>query len=217
MLLNLSILSYRYSLNITGVYHIGGYIGEEAAVYYHGGIKNAIFFEPIPTHFEQLRQRIVDMYAAVPLALGSQKEERKMYVSRTDGGFNNGSGASSSLLEPKLHVSQYPHITFNEEETVQVTTLDSFTEESEVNRELYNMINVDVQGHELEVFKGAKECLENHVDLIICEVNREELYEGCPMVEEIDDFLGQYSFRRLETSWDGGNWGDAFYMKVKNE
>jgi hypothetical protein len=43
MLLNLSILSHRYSLNITGVYHIGGYIGEEAAVYYHGGIKNAIF------------------------------------------------------------------------------------------------------------------------------------------------------------------------------
>lgn len=217
MLLNLNILSYRYSLDIRGVYHIGGYIGEEAVAYYHGGIKNAIFFEPIPAHFEQLKQRVGDMYETIPLALGSQKEERIMHVSKTEGGFNNGSGASSSLLEPKIHVEQYPHITFNEQETVQVTTLDSFTEESGINREHYNMINVDVQGHELEVFKGAKACLENNIDYIICEVNTEELYKGCPMVQEIDDFLSQYSFQRLETSWDGGNWGDAFYMKVNNE
>jgi len=217
MLLNLNILSYRYSLNIRGVYHIGGYIGEESLLYYHGGIKNAIFFEPIPDHFEQLKQRIEEAYTAVPLALGSQKEERVMYVSKTDGGFNNGSGASSSLLKPKIHIDQYPHITFDEQETVQVTTLDSFTEESEIDRNHYNMINVDVQGHELEVFKGAQDCLKDHIDYIICEVNREELYDGCPMVEEIDGFLEQYSFQRLETSWDGENWGDAFYMKVSNE
>ena len=203
----------RYTLNVKGIYHIGGYLGEEAVTYYQIGVKNVIFFEPISDHFKQLKQKVEGVYTAVQFALGSQKEECTMYVSETDGGFLNGSGGSSSLLEPNIHISQYPHITFNKQESVQVTTLDAFTEESGVNKDHYNMINVDVQGYELEVFKGAKDCLENSVDYVICEVNREELYKGCPMVQEIDDFLSQYSFRRVETNWAGGSWGDAFYTK----
>jgi hypothetical protein len=45
------------------------------------------------------------------------------------------------------------------------------------------------------------------------EVNRDEVYKGCPMVEELDDYLKEYGFERVETTWDGVTWGDAFYVK----
>jgi hypothetical protein len=45
------------------------------------------------------------------------------------------------------------------------------------------------------------------------EVNRAEVYKNCPMINEIDEFLNNYGFQRVETTWDGGTWGDAFYIK----
>jgi hypothetical protein len=66
----------------------------------------------------------------------------------------------------------------------------------------------------LEVFKGSETTL-NHIDYIMCEVNREVVYYGCPMVNELDDFLKKYNFKRVETTWDGNTWGDAFYIKNK--
>ena len=41
----------------------------------------------------------------------------------------------------------------------------------------------------------------------------DEVYKNCARVEQIDDFLHNYGFVRVETSWDGGIWGDAFYIK----
>ena len=76
----------------------------------------------------------------------------------------------------------------------------------------YNCIVIDVQGYELEVFKGSSNYL-NSVDYIMTEVNREELYKGCARVEDLDSFLSDYNFKRVETTWDGISWGDALYVK----
>jgi hypothetical protein len=45
------------------------------------------------------------------------------------------------------------------------------------------------------------------------EVNRDEVYENCCMVDEIDNFLLPYGLRRVETDWAGNTWGDALYVK----
>ena len=81
-----------------------------------------------------------------------------------------------------------------------------------------NFMNVDVQGYELEVFKGGKETLEQ-IEYVYCEVNRGEMYEGNPMIEELDEYLGGYGFERVETHWPETwyKWGDAFYIKNKGE
>ena len=42
-------------------------------------------------------------------------------------------------------------------------------------------INMDVQGYELEVLKGATKTLEQ-VDYVYCEVNRDEVYETMLML-----------------------------------
>ena len=69
-----------------------------------------------------------------------------------------------------------------------------------------------VQNSKDAFFIGAKKTL-NTIDYIIAEVNRDELYENCARVEEVDAYLGLYGFERKETSWAGMSWGDAFYVK----
>jgi hypothetical protein len=115
---------------------------------------------------------------------------------------------SSSILKPKLHLEQYPWITFNDKVMVEIDKLDNYIRESEN----YNFINIDVQGYELEVFKGGSNFL-NHVNYIMTEVNNSELYENCAKVKELDDYLSTYDFERVETAWDGITWGDALYIK----
>jgi hypothetical protein len=90
--------------------------------------------------------------------------------------------------------------------------MSAYHSKNENKNKKFNFINIDVQGYELEVFKGAKNYL-NEINYIIAEVNKDYVYENCALVNEIDDFLSQFNFKRTETSWDGVTWGDAFYIK----
>ena len=85
----------------------------------------------------------------------------------------------------------------------------------EINIKNYNLINLDVQGYELEVFKGAEETLKN-IDYIISEINKDETYLGCAKINELEDFLSPYGFKLVEQNWAGITWGDGFFIKTKN-
>ena len=63
---------------------------------------------------------------------------------------------------------------FNRKKEVNITRLD----DEEFDRSKFNFINIDVQGYELEVFKGATKTLES-IDLILAEINKEEMYKDC--------------------------------------
>jgi FkbM family methyltransferase len=75
---------------------------------------------------------------------------------------------------------------------------------------LYNTLVMDVQGFEDRVLKGATQTL-NQIDYIYTEVNRDEVYENCARVEQLDEYLTD--FTRVETNWGGGTWGDAWYIR----
>jgi FkbM family methyltransferase len=206
MLLDLVKLKEKYDLKIKGTLHIGAHFGQEYSTYEELGIKDVMFFEPLPYTFETLKRNIGDRAILVNTALGNTVGEIEMNVESVN------QGQSSSILEPIIHLQQYPHIKFTDKVMVNITKLDTFI--GDHNK--YNFINIDVQGYELEVFKGGSEYL-NHIDYVMTEVNRDEVYKGCPRVEELDEYLGTYGFERVETTWDGGTWGDAFYIKNKTK
>lgn len=201
MLLNLQKIKNKYNMNISGIIHIGAHHGEEYNLYNSLNIPKILFFEPLHSNFQILISK-VPKDICFKIALGSCECDVEMFVEEAN------QGQSSSILEPELHLLQYPHIIFNKKEKVKMKTLDSFNFSKD-----YNMINIDVQGYELEVFKGALTTL-NNIDYIITEVNRANVYKNCCRVQELDEFLGKYGFSRMETSWDGMTWGDAFYAKI---
>jgi len=204
MLISFDDIIKKYNLRIKGVLHIGAHYGQEYADYAKNNIKNMIFFEPLEKNFNRMLLNVPlnENVKAYKIALGDMTGQAEMFVETA----NN--GVSCSLLEPKLHLIQYPKIKFHSKEIVKVDKLDNI----DFDRNNYNMINIDVQGYELEVFKGGKDTL-NHIDIIYTEVNRDEVYVNCARVEQLDDFLSDYGFKRVLTSWDGDTWGDALYLK----
>lgn len=197
-----------YNLKISGVLHIGAHWGEEAELYAKQGVKNMIFFEPIKSNYYKLLAALPkdNRIRTFNMALGNSEGYMTMYVETWN------KGQSCSLLEPELHLTQYPHITFDDKELVKVDRLDNIA----FDRTVYNMINIDVQGYELEVFKGATETL-HFIDIIYAEVNRDEVYKGCARVEQLDSFLAGWDFERVKTEWVGTTWGDALYLKIKDK
>jgi len=197
----------KHKLQIRGMLHIGGHYGQEMKDYEENGIKNVIFFEPVTKNFNILKERIGNKGILVKTALGSSIGKIVMNIESA----NN--GQSSSILEPEIHLKQYPHIVFNEKEEVEINTLDNYLKErTDLDIHNYNMINIDVQGYELEVFKGGVETL-SRIDYIKSEINNDEVYKNCAKVWELDDFLKPYGFKRVETDFGGGAWGDALYVK----
>ena len=208
MLLSLDYLKDSFSLDIKGVLHIGAHHGQEYQIYKKHNIKNLVFFEPLSNNFAKLKTNVVETSSVklVNKALGNQNTMVKMYVESAN------QGQSSSVLKPNLHLKQYPHIVFNKTEMVEMVKLDDFCETLSTND--YNMINMDVQGYELEVLKGGERFLE-HIDYIVSEVNRAPLYNDNVFVEELDEFLSERGFTRVVTDWQGGTWGDALYIRNK--
>ena len=202
MLLSFTALKRKYKMDIKGIIHVGGHYGEEISEYVDNGIQDILIFEPIGENFDVLSERVQDLNANIAgyqVALGSERGEFTMYVSDNE-------KQSSSLLKPKVHLTHHPHVKFPSTETVEVHLLDDYDCDN------CNFINMDVQGFELEVLKGGKKTLE-HVDYVYCEVNRDEVYENNALVEELDEFLGEYGMKRVETDWAGEIWGDALYIR----
>lgn len=200
--LDLEELVQKYQVKIKGLIHVGAHYGQEYEIYQKLGIANLIFFEPLEQNFKILKTHAGEKAKLFQLALGNESKKVKMYVESA----NN--GMSSSILKPQKHLEQYPQIVFDKEEIVEMVRLDDFLSE----KENYNFLTIDVQGYELEVLKGSSETLTN-ISGILTEVNRDELYSNCTRIEQLDDFLKKFNFYRVETNWEGGTWGDAFYLK----
>ena len=193
-------------MNIKGIVHIGAHYGEELQDYVDSGIQEMVVFEPLSCNFNILQEKVKNVNANIQghqVALGSKKGTATMYLS-------SNSAQSSSILKPKQHLELHPDVTFNGTEEVEVDLLDNYSVGE------CNFINIDVQGYELEVFRGGKKTLEQ-IDYIYCEVNRGEVYEGNAFIEEIDEYLSTYGFERVETKWPESyyTWGDALYIKKK--
>jgi FkbM family methyltransferase len=206
MLIPLKPILEKYNIELNGVAHVGAHWAEEHDDYIDCGLKGFLYVEPIKEAFEVLVQRFAgDSNVKLEnVAIGSKSDIGVMCVDTTN------QGQSNSLLEPFVHLEQHSEVIFNgDPQVVKIVTLDSIEFPS-----WYNLFMVDTQGYELEVLKGSTKVLPQF-DLLYLEVNRQETYKGCPMVEELDEFLLPFGFHRVETKWASHyhSWGDAIWIK----
>jgi len=211
MILEWEPLVEEFKLNIHGMIQIGSHIGQEYSVLKDHGCSNFLMFEPVPHTYDKLLKTIesvgsdnIDVITE-NFALGKEDGETVLYLDDRE-------QASTTALRPVNHLTLYPNIKFDTTITVPLRSLDSYCTESDLDLSKFNMINIDVGGYELEVFRGATQAL-SAVDYIMTEVNRTEMYEGCCNVNELDKYLGEYGFSREKTGWPNAHWGDAFYVK----
>lgn len=203
MLLDFHQLVRKYDMKIKGVIQVGCHRGEEDELYNSIGVKKKIYIEPTANNFRILQSKFDDEnIILVNVACGEKEESAVAYVDTTN------QGMSSSLLAPKDHLVQHRDVIFNDAELWKVVPLDNIPFE----RCDYNLLNMDCQGYDDRVLKGATKTLE-HIDYIFTEINRSEMYESCCMIDDLDNIL--YDFKRVETGWASPShgWGDSLYIR----
>jgi len=119
-------------------------------------------------------------------ALGKDNEQRKFYITQNP--------MCSSLYKPneeliKLY-NNFEVAYLKKETEIETISLDYFVEKHEVGD--VDFIKIDVQGAELDVFKGGSKTLKN-VLKIVCEVEFIQHYENQPLFGEVSDYLSQYN------------------------
>jgi len=206
MLIDFRQLFPRWNINPTGVLHIGGNIGEEFPVYMELGIENQVWIEANYDIWLKLKENISSNPKAVAYNFCVGDENKSVILHES-----NNAGQSSSILELGTHLQAHPEVNYVRDIEVQMMRMDDFFAKSDVSD--FNFLNIDIQGAELLALKGMGNLL-NNFKWAYLEVNKEELYRGCALVEQIDEYLATFGFERVETLWCGNTgWGDALYVK----
>lgn len=207
MFLDIKAITEKYHIETKHIVHAGAHHGQELEIYDGLNPDEVWLFEPQKEAFSFLRNSSNQFRWAkcYHLALGSQVGTSKIYKSHSN------TGESSSLLPPHKHLEHFPTVTFGGEENVQVETLDNLIELNSLF--VPSVLCMDTQGYEMEILRGASKTLSS-VKLIITEFSTKEMYKGCPLLSDMDEFLLKQGFNRIETFWQDDCWGDAAYVKV---
>lgn len=174
-----------------GIIHIGANDGQGANRYYENNIP-ILWIEADPEVFLRLQKTIKDFGNQKALcALVTDKDEVEYNFLRDQ----NNCGQSSSLFDFHLHKKMFPKIVMGESVKLIGKTLPTLLKENNIDVSNYSNINMDVEGAELLVLKGAKEILQNF-DIINLEATDFEARKGQPLLEEIDDFMLKNNFKK---------------------
>lgn len=206
MLINLHELHIKYNLQITGVLHIGAHECEELNAYLKYVNKDQIIWlEANPFLVNMMKKK--DPELRIYQAVVTDRIGEPITLNIT----NN--LQSSSIYDFGQHAVDYPWCKFVDKYEGISETVRSVYDIYEIPDNFANFLNIDIQGAELLALKGMGNMLK-YFDYLYLEINTAETYKNCCLVEEIDEYLNQYRFRRVETAMASSSWGDAFYHKV---
>lgn len=191
--------------DVTGVLHLGGHHGEEADQYdqrmpWVNGPR-VVWVEGNPAAIGELRRTVEHRpgHEIICALVDDQPREVTFHVASN--------GESSSVLDLGTHAIEHPEVSYIDEWQATTTSVDLLADSGWDD---LTFVNLDLQGLELRALQGATKFLE-HCDYVYAEVNREPLYQGCPMIAELDQHLR--GFRRVATVWTRHGWGDALWSR----
>lgn len=200
-------LLQHFNINIKGILHVGAHECEEKDCYnttFNVKDDSIVWVDANPKLIEKNKERgIPNCYTAV---LDETERETAFHIT------NN--GQSSSLLEFGTHATSYTWCVVTETVPVKTETLTQFFQKNQLDPKNFNFWNFDIQGNELQVFRGSKELLQ-YADVIYSEVNTQDVYKGCGKLNEMDVLLEEHGFKRVSTELTDQGWGDAIYVRIK--
>lgn len=193
-----------HHIQVRGILHVGAHECEELDAYVANGVdrNSIVWIEGNEKIVERMKLRGIEkIYTGLV-----SDSEKDVFFNIT----NN--GQSSSILPLETHKIHHPHVYVSEIKMLRTTTLKKLFAENQIDGVNYNFWNMDIQGAELLALRGADDLIHN-ADALYLEVNEEELYKGCALIGELDDYLTTKGFTRLYTVMTPYKWGDALYIR----
>lgn len=204
----------RYNLPpIKNVIQIGASGGQEIHMFHSNGVEFAVMIEPLEYPFSILSSNCKNRENYLPIQMGVGAEDgilTTFYIASND-------GQSSSVLKPAKHLSIFPYVSFNNEVKVTSYTLDTIARSvksaNPIFPDYYDLIYIDVQGAELEVFKGASQSLQKAM-YVFAEVGYGGGYDNDVTYLRLVQYLDEFGFKLVSLDIDPNTgYGDAFLCK----
>jgi FkbM family methyltransferase len=182
-----------------------------------------IGFEPDEDAHARLSRNPPPGHTYYKAAVGAHDEARTLYVTRNP--------ACSSLLKPDASFfGQFTdcarQIEVVEKRTIETVSLDNFLPQAGVSGA--DVLELDAQGAELEILKGAERFLATSVLAVQAEVEFSAIYEGQPLFGPLDEYLRSFGYMLFDLSRNRYRraamprdlvtrgqllWGDAVYLR----
>lgn len=179
------------------VFDVGAHIGRYSVFASRrvGGSGRVFAFEPVKENYWMLRTTIAlnqcDNIVAVNTALGNFVGVRTMNL------FEKGFSSWSTFGRPQMTTPDGRALAPTRKEEVALTTLDRFCEENSID--WIDLLKVDVEGFEVDVFKGSERMLEaKAIDLICFEVSQQPLQAAGASVRDLFEILGKNGYAIYE-------------------
>ena len=188
----MKVIDVGANIGITSV-TIGRKIGKDGKLY---------SFEPAPHYFRILQQNLssnrIQNVEAFPLALSDSTGETEFYLKELSSGI---------IFEKEAKKTR-----------VSIVTIDSFLQQREVER--IDFINMDCEGSELLVLRGAKETLRKNKVRIFCEIHRDFLRQLGQSIGDVVEYLQNLTFEVQSVSLNdlkvGNNFDECDYIYAHN-
>lgn len=176
-----SVFYYKHSINELensdkiknkNIIDVGGFIGDSAIVLKDYTDCKVYSFEPETNNIELMYKTIElnnaqDKIIPIKCGLGSKEEQQEIY-----------SDGSGSVLLQNTNAEM-------KKETINITTLDKFVEENNIE---VGLIKVDIEGFEPEFLKGAVNTIKNQKPTLLLSIyhNAHDLFELKPYIESLN-------------------------------
>ena len=207
------------SHDIKRVLHVGADRGGELPQYRDMGVDEVVWIEANPESYGELLENLEIMNISEVKSLPynqliSDKDNIETNFNLYygwDAGHLVGNKGMSSIL--KARNSWWGSECYKGTIKLNSLTVDTFLDVNNLGYG-FDMMNVDTQGAELMVFKGADKVLEN-VKVINCEVTFfNPHYHDNPKFDEVYGYLQEFGFKHTDTDYClERNWGDAIFEK----
>jgi len=196
------------NINIYGAFHIGAYECEELTFYNNYlrlNDKDIIWIDANNTKvIEALKRGIPNVYNAVI----TDKNDKEVI-------FNISNNLQySSLLDLGTISQEQRSIIYVDKIYTKSITIDTFFERNNLDASKYDFWKINIQGAELMALKGAVKSIKQ-AKAIYIKVNVKKIYKNCCIINDIDNFLSKYKFKRLLTNMTFYGYGDALYISDK--
>lgn len=212
-------IDYFANKDIKKVLHVGADRGGELPQYKEIGVETVVWIEANPEVYQELLENLermdISSIQSIPYnQLISDKDDVEtdfnLYYG-WDAGHLVGNKGMSSILKAKN--SWWGSECYRGTIKLSSLTLDTFIERNNLGYD-FDLLNMDTQGAELLISKGATKVL-TEVKYINSEVTfYNTSYHNNPLFDELNEYFEQFGFRHIQTELsEDKNWGDAIFAK----
>ncbi len=203
MLISFGDLVKKYRISGGKILHVGAHKCEERINYkrYGWDDSSVIWIEGNPELCEEVKK--ANPSINIHQGLIADKDIVDLIVTNNT--------KASSIFEIDEYKKEHPWVFETKRMKLPTTKVSDVLKKTGIETEDIMFARIDIQGAELIALKSMEEYIPS-IKYLCVNIYITRMFDGCPIIDEVDAYLYRLGFRRQEVVLSTHGWGDALYI-----